>query len=184
MRAGRERFHFNTLGESGRVAGGRVETLYLFLTFAMCCVVPFTVSKSKSSHEDAGQDRGKFDSGSRRGGDPCSFLHRLRAERAEPFAEGLSRRAWPSASSSTGGGRGACVRALVCGDRMGSISGDRVGSVCGDRIGSISGDRVGSVCGDHMGRFCGDRWVPSPATARVLSPATAWVSSPATAWVA
>ena len=62
--------HFNTPGESRRVAGGRVETLYLFLTFAMCCVVPFTVSKSKSSHEDAGQDQGKFDSGSRRGGDP------------------------------------------------------------------------------------------------------------------
>ena len=31
--AGREKGHFNTLGESGRVAGGRVETLYLFLTF-------------------------------------------------------------------------------------------------------------------------------------------------------
>jgi hypothetical protein len=24
------------------------------------------------------------------GEDPCSFLHRLRAERAEPFAEGLA----------------------------------------------------------------------------------------------
>ena len=56
----------------------------------MCCVVPFTGAKSKSSHEDAGQDQGKFDSGSRRGGDPCSFSHRLRAERAEPFAEGLA----------------------------------------------------------------------------------------------
>jgi hypothetical protein len=31
--------------------------------------IAFTVSKSKSSHEDAGQDQGKFDSGSRRGGD-------------------------------------------------------------------------------------------------------------------
>jgi hypothetical protein len=29
----REKGQFNTLGESGRVAGGRVETLYLFLTF-------------------------------------------------------------------------------------------------------------------------------------------------------
>ena len=56
----------------------------------MCCVVPFTVSKSNSSHEDAGQDRGKFDSGSRKGGDPCSFSYRLRAERAEPFPEGLA----------------------------------------------------------------------------------------------
>ena len=56
----------------------------------MCCVVPFAVSKSKSSHEDAGQDQGKFDSGSRRGGDPCSLSHRLRVERAEPFAEGLA----------------------------------------------------------------------------------------------
>ena len=27
LRAGREKGHFNTLGESGRVAGGRVETL-------------------------------------------------------------------------------------------------------------------------------------------------------------
>ena len=70
--------------------GGRIEALYFLLTFAMCCFVPFTVSKSKSSHEDAGQDRGKFDSGSCRGGDPCSFSHRLRAERAEPFAEGLA----------------------------------------------------------------------------------------------
>ena len=56
----------------------------------MCCVVPFAVSKSKSSHEDAGQEQGKFDSGSRRGGDPCSVSHRLRVERAEPFAEGLA----------------------------------------------------------------------------------------------
>ena len=56
----------------------------------MCCVVPFAVSKSKSSHEDAGQEQGKFDSGSRRGGDPCSLSHRLRVERAEPFAEGLA----------------------------------------------------------------------------------------------
>ena len=62
--------HFNTLGESRRVVGGRVDALYFLLTFAMCCVVPFTVSKSKSSHEDAGQDQGKFDSGSRRRGDP------------------------------------------------------------------------------------------------------------------
>ena len=31
--------------------------------------IAFTVSKSKSSQEDAGEDQGKFDSGSRRGGD-------------------------------------------------------------------------------------------------------------------
>jgi hypothetical protein len=31
--------------------------------------IAFTVSKSKSSQGDAGQDQGKFDSGSRRGGD-------------------------------------------------------------------------------------------------------------------
>ena len=31
--------------------------------------IAFTVSTSISSHEDAGRDRGKFDSGSRRGGD-------------------------------------------------------------------------------------------------------------------
>ena len=34
LRAGREKGQFNTLGESMRVAGRRVETLYLFLTFA------------------------------------------------------------------------------------------------------------------------------------------------------
>ena len=33
LRARREKGQFNTLGESRRVAGGRVETLYLFLTF-------------------------------------------------------------------------------------------------------------------------------------------------------
>jgi hypothetical protein len=55
----------------------------------MCCVVPFAVSKSTSSHFDAGQEQGKFDSGSGRGGDPCSFSHCLRAECAEPFVEGL-----------------------------------------------------------------------------------------------
>ena len=66
----KRKIQFDTLGESGRVVGGRVEALYFLLTFAMCCVVPFAVSKSKSSHEDAGQDRGKFDSESRRGGDP------------------------------------------------------------------------------------------------------------------
>ena len=62
-----------------------------------------------------------------------------------------SRRAWPSASSSTGGGRGAC--ALVSGDRMGSISSDRMGRFCGDRIGSVSGDCIGSVSGDRVGRL-------------------------------
>jgi hypothetical protein len=41
-------------------------------------------------------------------------------------ARSRSRRAWPSTSSSTSGGRGACARAPVCGDRMGSVSGDRV----------------------------------------------------------
>jgi hypothetical protein len=56
----------------------------------MCCVVPFAVSKSKSSNEDAGEEQGKFDSGSSMRGDPCSFSHRLRAELAEPFAEGLA----------------------------------------------------------------------------------------------
>jgi hypothetical protein len=142
LRAGREKGHFNTLGESGRVAGGRVEALYFLLTFAMCYVVPFTVSKSKSSHEDAGQDRGKFDSGSRRGGDPCSFSHRLRAERVEPFTKG--------------GGRGARGRAPVCGDRMGSVSGDCVGSVCGDRMGRFYGDRMGHFCGDRMGSVSGN----------------------------
>ena len=67
------------------------------------------------------------------------------------------RRAWPSASSSTGGGCGARVRAPVCGDRMGPVSGDCVGSVCGDRMGRFYGDRMGRFCGDRMGRFCGDR---------------------------
>ena len=67
------------------------------------------------------------------------------------------RRAWPSASSSTGGGRSTRTRAPVCGDRMGSVSSDRMGSVPGDRVGSVCGDRLGSVCGDRMGRFCGDR---------------------------
>ena len=33
LRAGREKGQFDTLGESRRVAGGRIETLYLFLTF-------------------------------------------------------------------------------------------------------------------------------------------------------
>jgi hypothetical protein len=64
-------------------------------------------------------------------------------------ARSHSRRAWPSASSSTSSGRGTCARVPVCGDRM--------GSVCGDRMGSVSGDCVGSVCGDRIGRFCGDR---------------------------
>jgi hypothetical protein len=66
-------------------------------------------------------------------------------------------RAWPSASSSTGGGCGARVNAPVCGDGMGSVSGNCMGSVCGDRMGRFYGDRMGSVCGDRMGRFCGDR---------------------------
>ena len=34
LRARREKGQFDTLGESRRVAGGRVETLYFFLTFA------------------------------------------------------------------------------------------------------------------------------------------------------
>ena len=51
-------------------------------------------------------------------------------------ARSRSRRAWPSASSSTGGGRGDCV---------GSVCGDRMGRFCGDRMGSVSGDRVGRL---------------------------------------
>ena len=72
-------------------------------------------------------------------------------------ARSRSWRAWPSASSSTGGGRGTRFRAPVCGDRIGSVSGDRVGSVCGDRMGSVCGERMGRFCGERMGRFCGDR---------------------------
>ena len=68
-------------------------------------------------------------------------------------ARSRSRRAWPSASSSTGGGRGTSVRVPVCGDCMGSISSDRVGSVCGDRMGRFCGDRMGSVSGDRVGRL-------------------------------
>ena len=165
LRVGREKGQFDTLGESGIVGGGRVEALYFILTFAMCCVVPFTVSKSKSSHENAGQDRGKFDSGSRRGGDPCSFSHRLRAERVEPFAGGLAlgveldgRR--PRRTRARAGLRrlhGIHLRRLrgfrlrrphigsVCGDRMGHFCGDRMGRFCGNRMGSISGDRVGRL---------------------------------------
>jgi hypothetical protein len=56
-------------------------------------------------------------------------------------------------SSSTGGDRGARVRAPVCGDHMGSVSGDRMGSVCGDRMGRFCGDRMGSVSGDRVGRL-------------------------------
>ena len=67
------------------------------------------------------------------------------------------RRAWPSASSSTSGGRGARVRAPVYGDRMGSFSGDRMGSICGDRMGRFCGDRMGRFCGDRMGSVSGDR---------------------------
>ena len=51
-------------------------------------------------------------------------------------ARSHSWRAWPSASSSTGGGRV---------DHMGSVSGDCVGSVCGDRMGHFCGDRVGRL---------------------------------------
>jgi hypothetical protein len=79
-------------------------------------------------------------------------------------ARSRSRRAWPSASSLTGGGRGDCMGSVsgdcvgsVCGDRMGRFCGDRMGSVCGDCMGRFCSDRMGSVCGDHMERFCGDR---------------------------
>ena len=72
-------------------------------------------------------------------------------------ARSRSRRAWPSASSSTVGGRGVCARVPVCGDRMGSVFGHRMGSVCGDRMGRFCGDRMGSVSGDRMGSVSGDR---------------------------
>ena len=76
------------------------------------------------------------------------FSHCLCAERAEPFVEGLA-----LGVKLDGGGRGACTRVPVCGDRMGSISGNRVGYVCGDRTRSVSGDRMGSVSGDRVGRL-------------------------------
>ena len=50
----------------------------------------------------------------------CIFAHRLRAECAEPFAEGLA-----LGVEFDGGGRGA--RGPVCGDRMGRFCGDRTG---------------------------------------------------------
>jgi hypothetical protein len=59
------------------------------------------------------------------GEDPCSFLHRLRAERAEPFAEGLA------LSVELDG-----QRLRFCGDRMGSVSGNRIGRF-GDRVGRL-----------------------------------------------
>ena len=62
-------------------------------------------------------------------------------------------RAWPSVSSSMGGGRGALTRGPVCGDRLGSVSGDCVGSVCGHRMGRFYGDHMGSVSGDRVGRL-------------------------------
>jgi hypothetical protein len=64
-----------------------------------------------------------------------------------------SRRAWTSALSSTGGGRGARVRTPVCGDCMGSISCNRMGSVCDDRMGRFCGDHMGSVSVDRVGRL-------------------------------
>ena len=67
-----------------------------------------------------------------------------------------SRRAWPSASSLMGGGRGARVHAPVCRNRMGSISSDRVGSVCGDLMGRFYGDLMGRFYGDRMGSVSGD----------------------------
>jgi hypothetical protein len=75
----------------------------------------------------------------------CIFAHRLRAERAEPFAEGLAF------------GVELPRPPPVCGDRMGSVSGDRVGSVCGDRLGSVCGDCMGRCCGDRMGSVSDDR---------------------------
>ena len=72
-------------------------------------------------------------------------------------ARSCSRRAWPSASFSMGGGRGTHARAPVCNDRLGSVSGDRVGSVVGDCVGSVCGDRMGHFCGDRMGSVSGDR---------------------------
>ena len=118
------------------------------------CVVPFAVSESESSHEDAGRDRGKFVSGGCRGGDPCNFSSPTRAERAEPFAEGLALgvifdRRQPRRKCARAGLR----RPHVLGDRVGSICDNRMGRFCGDRTGSVSGDRMGSVSGDRVGRL-------------------------------
>jgi hypothetical protein len=66
LSGGRERAQFSTVGDIGSSAGGSVETLYFFLTFVKI-LSPFPVAKSKSSHEDAGQDQGKFVSGGWRG---------------------------------------------------------------------------------------------------------------------
>ena len=71
-------------------------------------------------------------------------------------ARSRSRRAWPSASFSTGSGRGTHARTPVCNDRMGSVSGNRVGSICGENVRRFCSDRMGSVCSDRMWRFCGD----------------------------
>ena len=78
----------------------------------------------------------------------CIFLTAcMRNERSR------SRRAWPSASFSTGGGRGTHARVPVCNDSMGSVSGDRVGSICGDCMGRFCGDRMASVSSDCVGRL-------------------------------
>jgi hypothetical protein len=65
-------------------------------------------------------------------------------------ARSRSRRAWPSASFSTGGGRGTHARAPVCNDHMGSVSGNSVGSICGENMRRFCGDRMGSVCSDRV----------------------------------
>jgi hypothetical protein len=154
LRARREKGHFNTLGESGRVAGesqescgrvagelresrgrvagGRVEALYFFLTFATIVLSPSQRLNLKALMKTLDKTKVSSIQGVAGGETLVFFLTACVWN-----ARSRSRRAWPSASSSTGGGRGTRARAPVCGDSMGSVSGDCVGSVCGDQMGRL-----------------------------------------------
>ena len=127
----------------------------------MCCVVPFAVSKFKSSQEDAGRDRGKFDSASRRGGHPCSFSQRLRAERVEPFAEGLA------------------IGVELDGRGLWRTRARRSALTACDPSLATAWDPSPATAWVPSAATA---WVPSAATALDASAATAWLQSPVTAW--
>jgi hypothetical protein len=75
------------------------------------------------------------------------FSHRLRAERVEPFAVGLS------LGIELDRRRPRRPHGIVSGDCVGSVCGDRMGRFYGYRMGHFCGDRMGAISGDHVGRL-------------------------------
>ena len=84
LRAGREKGHFDTLGESGESREDALKLCNLFSLLQCVVLSPSQCLNLKALTRTLDETKVSSFQGVV---DPCSFLHRLRAERTELFAE-------------------------------------------------------------------------------------------------